>query len=138
MSSLRNISAKPSLLCIAKGFTLIEVMVAVAIIAMALPALMYNVSMQLDSTAKVRDKVVAQWVATNKMAEFRLSTRQGNKVSRGKSQGKEEMLGQQWYWTSETKPFPQPLLAGVFAVQIEVRKQKGDENPLFTLFSTLR
>lgn len=121
-----------------EGFTLIEVMVAVAIIAMALPALMYNVSMQLDSTAKTRDKVTAQWIATNKMAELRLSARQGNKVSKGKKQGNEEMLGQQWYWKSETKPFPQPLLAGVYAVQIEIRKQKGDENPLFTLFSTLR
>lgn len=136
MSSVKR--STQGFLAKAKGFTLIEVMVAVAIIAMALPALMYNVSMQLDSTAKIRDKVAAQWVATNKMAELRLSTRQGKKVSRGKSQGNEEMLGQQWHWKSETKPFPQPLLAGVYAVQIEVRQQKSDENPVFTLFSTLR
>ncbi|MFT5335623.1 MAG: general secretion pathway protein I, partial [Halioglobus sp.] len=55
-----------------KGFTLIEVMVALAVVAVALPALMLTLNQQIDGTAYIRDKSLANIVAANKLEEIRL------------------------------------------------------------------
>ena len=56
----------------ARGFTLVEVMVALAIVAIALPALLMALYQQIDDTAYLRDKTLAYMVAENKLAEIRL------------------------------------------------------------------
>ena len=84
-----------------KGFTLVEVMVALVIVAVALPALLISVYRQVDGTAYLRDKSVANWVAANKMAEIRLISSLNSKLLEGKNSGSEEMAGRQWYWWVE-------------------------------------
>lgn len=42
------------------GFTLIEVMVALTVVAVTLPALLFLLSQQIDGTAYLRDRSVAQ------------------------------------------------------------------------------
>jgi general secretion pathway protein I len=121
-----------------RGFTLIEVMVAVAIVGLALPALMSNVMQQVDNTSYIRDKIISQWVASNKMAEYRIAARQGSVPVNGKKQGATDMLGKKWFWKIDTKKFPQPELSGVYGVQVEVRREKEDEDPIITLFSALK
>ena len=54
-----------------RGFTLVEVMVALIIAAFLLPALLLGFNQQADGISYLRDKSVAQWVASNKMAETR-------------------------------------------------------------------
>jgi len=55
------------------GFTLIEVMVALTVVAVTLPALLFLLSQQIDGTAYLRDRSVAQWVAADRVAEVRLA-----------------------------------------------------------------
>jgi general secretion pathway protein I len=52
-----------------RGFTLVEVMVALAVVAIALPALLVALSQHVDGTGYLRDKSLAQMVAANKLAE---------------------------------------------------------------------
>ena len=85
------------------GFTLVEVMVAVGIIAFALPALMFGLMAQLDGTAYARDKSIANWVALNHMAELRLKNRASGKVELRDRSGKVEMADREWFWDSETE-----------------------------------
>ena len=54
------------------GFTLVEVMVALAVVAVALPALMVALYQQIDGTAYLQDKSLAHMVATNKLTEIRI------------------------------------------------------------------
>ena len=81
-----------------RGFTLVEVMVALAVVAVALPALMFTLSQQVDNTAYLRDKSIAHMVASNKLAELRLLARARQDLLKGKDSGVEEMAGRDWYW----------------------------------------
>lgn len=90
-----------------RGFTLVEVMVALAIVAMALPAMLTLITAQLDSAGSVREKTYAYWVAENELTRIRL--RQAYFPDQRLSEretGQSEMLGVRWQWellTEETE-----------------------------------
>ena len=56
-----------------RGFTLIEVMVALAIVALALTAIAASMNQMIDSATTMRDRTYASWIAQNKITEFRLA-----------------------------------------------------------------
>lgn len=56
-----------------RGFTLVEVIVALMIIAMGLAALMLTVSSTARTSGYLRDKTLAQWIALNRLSEVRLN-----------------------------------------------------------------
>jgi general secretion pathway protein I len=56
-----------------RGFTLVEVLVALVIVAMALAALMITVSSTARTSGYLRDKTLAQWMALNRLSEVRLN-----------------------------------------------------------------
>ncbi len=57
----------------AGGFTLVEVLVALMVVAMGLAALMVAVSGTARTSGFLRDKTLAQWMALNRLAEVRLN-----------------------------------------------------------------
>jgi general secretion pathway protein I len=57
----------------ARGFTLVEVLVALMIVAMGLAALMMTVSSTARTSGYLRDKTLAQWMALNRLSEVRLN-----------------------------------------------------------------
>lgn len=107
-----------------RGFTLIEVIVAMAIAAIGLIALMDSAGVYSKNTARLRDKVTAQWVANNVMSEMLLLDPNPGK---GKKEGEEQMAGQTWRWTRVVSDAAQPPLK-----RVEVKVYKG-ESPTFTL-----
>jgi general secretion pathway protein I len=115
----------------ARGFTLVEVMVALAIVAVALPALLLALSQQADDTAYLRDKTVAQMVAANKLAEIRLVVGSTRNLQAGRSNGVETMVGRDWHWWVETVATP---VEKFFRIEIRVAldPQRQDQ-PLYTL-----
>jgi len=56
-----------------RGFTLIEVLVALLIVAVGLTALMVAVNGTARTSGFLRDKTLAQWIALNRLAEVRLN-----------------------------------------------------------------
>lgn len=91
-----------------RGFTLVEVMVALVIVAMAVPALLFTLNQQIDGAAYLRDRSLAQLVASNRMHELRLALRVGSRRLQGNLAGSEEMAGRTWFWslTSEATEVP--------------------------------
>ncbi len=121
-----------------RGFTLVEVMVALALVAIALPALLINAMQQLDGTAYVRDKSIAQWVALNKMTELRLINRHSGKIPKTKQSGRENMAGRDWYWSVRSKRFEQEELPDMYGIEVTVRNEDDDKlSPMVTLVGIL-
>lgn len=56
-----------------RGFTLVEVLVALLVVVMGLAALMIAVSSTARTSGALRDKTIAQWIALNRLAEIRLN-----------------------------------------------------------------
>lgn len=83
-----------------RGFTLVEVLVALAVLSLGLIAVIKVVSEVSLSAIQLQDKTYAQWVALNKIAEMRLQTAW---PATGKSNGTTEMAGRNWRWVMEVK-----------------------------------
>ena len=81
-----------------KGFTLVEVLVAVAVLALALSAVISGMSRYAANSGYLRQKTVALWVAHNRLTEFELEQ---TWPSVGKSDGKAKMAGIEWKWQAK-------------------------------------
>lgn len=113
------------------GFTLVEVMVALAVVAVALPALLVTLSQQLDGLRYLEDRTQAQWVAANRLAELRLVVGAKGSLQTGRVSGNEELAGRNWYWWSEGVETEVP---GFFRYEIAVSDQEdGEASPIHTL-----
>ena len=122
------------------GFTLIEVMVAVGVLAIALPALLFNMMEQINSTTHLRDKLQAEWVAENVLTEMQVKSRLSGAVPEGEGSGTEELGGRKWYWKSRSKVFPQEEFSDLYGVEITVwpSEEEKKDDPIHSLYGTLR
>ncbi|MEM1112407.1 MAG: type II secretion system minor pseudopilin GspI [Pseudomonadota bacterium] len=117
------------------GFTLVEVLVAMAVVALALPALLITLSQHIDGTAYLRDKSLAQMVAANQLAEMRLVSASERQLFRGEDSGEATMAEREFYWwmrstVTEVEDF--------YRIEISVALDEGDEEePLYELVAFL-
>lgn len=79
------------------GFTLIEVMVAVAFVGLAIPALMLLMGQQANSTANIRNQLIATWIADNKATQLRLERKLNDSVLRSPEEETIKMAGTDWF-----------------------------------------
>jgi len=56
-----------------RAFTLIEVMVALSIVALSLAAVISEISNQVRNATEISERTYANWIALNKITEIRLS-----------------------------------------------------------------
>ncbi len=123
-----------------KAFTLIEVMVAVAILALALPAMLYALMNQIDNTGYMRDKMFAQWVAEDVLAEIRFENKRTGNVPVKGSKGEAELGGRKWYWRSNAIQSENELFKDLYTLEIRVFDDPDDEdlNTLYMVSAGLR
>jgi general secretion pathway protein I len=118
-----------------RGFTLVEVMVALAVVAIALPALLVALYQQVDSTAYLRDKTMAHAVAANKLTELRLLSRARQGLFRGNDGGVAQMGERDWYWWLQSQPTE---VEQFYRVEISVALEEASrDTPLYTLVAFL-
>ncbi len=82
------------------GFTLIEVMVALTIIAIALTALLSTSGTQANSVTYLKQKTLAHWVAMNELTQLRIL---GTLPDVGDKKGSTEMANHEWHWIRTSK-----------------------------------
>jgi general secretion pathway protein I len=78
-----------------QGFTLIEILIALAILSISLTAIIKATSQNIKNTLYLQDKTIANWVAVNIMNEARLGLLK-LPVEPGDLSKDTTMLGQQW------------------------------------------
>ncbi len=105
-----------------RGFTLLEVLVATTVIALALGAVIRTTATGTANLAYLRDKTLAHWVAMNQMAEL-AAQRRFPPV--GKSSGEEELAGREWRWEREIKRTPDKDVRRVEIRVLRIDSEQG-------------
>lgn len=115
-----------------RGFTLLEVLVAVVILAVAMGALIKVGSENAANAAYLRDRTHAHWVGMNLLTRYRIGMEPRQLGSR---EGASEMGERTWYWrvtVSEASVDVEGVtLGGLVRVEVEVRdRDDRDREPL--------
>lgn len=127
MDFLNKPTSNPKL----SGFTLLEVMVALVVIALALGALMQTTANQTRQLAYLRDKTIAHWVALNVLATMQIEE---NYPSTGKKTGEETMLERTWYWQAKVEKLEDETLQ---RLEIKIFSDKKREQTLTYIVSII-
>ena len=110
-----------------KGFTLVEILVSLAILSIMLGALIQTAGANASNAARLRDRAVAEWVASNRLAELQLSQ---TFPETGSRTGDEEMFGNRWFWKTIVQKVEDDDLR---RVDVEVRRDEDSKNPIITI-----
>lgn len=105
-----------------RGFTLIEVLAALIIVALGMLGVIEAVSQTASNGNYLRDKSIAHWIAMNQLTLARLAP-QAPKID--KSSDEVEMADRRWRWTMEVRQTP---LDSVRRIDISVRLAEAAEN----------
>lgn len=87
-----------------KGFTLIEVLLALAIIAIALTALLKSTAQTIESTNRIKEKMIGHWVAMQGITMIQLHLVQVNLTQENTQVT--TLMGMSWYWRTKLDPTP--------------------------------
>ncbi len=115
----------------ARGFTLLEVMVALAVIAIGLGAVITEASRNISNASLLQDKTLGHWVASNKIVEMQVKNEW---PSAGEQKDDVEMVGRDWYLTVITIETP---VDRIRRIDVEVRTDSGSERPIATVIAYL-
>jgi general secretion pathway protein I len=99
----------------ARGFTLLEVLIALAIVAMSVGALLGTITSSASNVAYLKDKTLAEWVALNRLTEIRIAQQMPDK---GNRTGNTVMAGMRWQWEQEVTELP---IKGMFRIDVRAR-----------------
>jgi len=113
-----------------RGFTLLEILVALAILSMVCLAVTTTSGTAVDNAGYLRERTLATWVAMNRAAELELA---GKWVAVSAGDSSAAMAGRKWSVKVTGHETPNPDMRRAV---IEVRAEDRGKNPLavFTVF----
>ena len=116
-----------------KAFTLLEVLVALAVLTLGIGTVIKVAGSQASQLAYLKDKTMALWVANNKANEVQLD----KWPNTGTSTGHEFMANQEWDWKLKVSNTADKDLR---RLDIEVNRANEDGEPVvrFTTFTGKR
>ena len=97
-----------------QGFTLIEVLVAMAIFGVVAVTLLSQSANQTRLAIGIEDRLIAHWVANNTLTDLQVS---GQMPEVGVTESNAVMAGRDWFVTIITSPTP---VANVRNVEVKV------------------
>ena len=90
-----------------RGFTLLEVLIALVVVSLALLALTRTAGGQVSSFDGLRERTLAGWVAANVLSETRITT---TLPAVGRRDGRVRLGNRDWRWTLEVKATDDPAM----------------------------
>jgi general secretion pathway protein I len=128
MSSVEQRGLTPLRRFAEHGFTLVEMLVALAIFSLAAMALLRLEGATVTTTALLQEQALAQTVARNLAVEVLTDPRP---PAFGASRGESINAGRKWRWVRVVGRSPEPRIQ---QIRIEVRSDRGPEAANLTLF----
>lgn len=111
----------------ARGFTLVEVLVALMVVAMGMAALMVAVSGAARTSGYLRDKTLAEWIAMNRLTEVRLNAY--DKFAKNTDTAEVTFAGRTWHY--DTRYFDTSIgTMRRIVVRVYLGNLKAKGNPL--------
>jgi general secretion pathway protein I len=115
------------------GFTLIEILIALAVLAVAMGSIIKAATDYTGGLAHLRDRTMATWVARNVLNEFQV---QNQWPSVGQRKGNMEMGHFEWRWLANISQTDEAELR---RLDIEVLRPEDDsDSPVSVLSGFLR
>ncbi|MBZ4193728.1 MAG: type II secretion system minor pseudopilin GspI [Candidatus Contendobacter sp.] len=93
------------------GFTLLEVLVALAVLAIAMSAIIHAATQSIQGVAILREQTFASWVALNQVNQLLLEAKPW--PTEGSRTGKAELAGRSWRWEARFAKTEDPDLRRV-------------------------
>lgn len=114
------------------GFTLIEVLIALVILAIALTAIVKATQDGIRDTTEVRDRIIAQWAAMNIMTKIQLGLLPAPTPSQA-NEGQMTLLKYSWHWRASVVAtgIAQPDHAQYKQIRIQISHH---HQPIATVF----
>ncbi len=103
------------------GFLLVEILVALVILAIPLAAITRAVSQAIDTTAALRDRSIAMWVAQDRLTMHRIER---DWPSLKTTTGTSEMADRSWRWQEKVIS---TSVVQLRRVEIEIRDENGPD-----------
>jgi general secretion pathway protein I len=103
-----------------RAFTLVEVMVALAIIAISLIAVAAKMGRMIDTSNAMRERTYASWIAQNKIAEMRLANQIPEVTS---TSGEIDYANSTWRWRAVVS---ESGIENLYRVEVYVFDETGD------------
>jgi general secretion pathway protein I len=101
-----------------RGFTLLEVLVALAIVALGMGALLSALTNAAGNVQALREKTLAQWIALNQVADTRLNLQA---PATGTTEGDVKNFGNgNWHWQRTITQVD--LVPGLLQITVAVRR----------------
>ncbi len=113
------------------GFTLLEVLVAMAVLAIAMGAIINAATQSIASTAWLRDQTFASWVALNKVNEQLLAAEPW--PDEGIVRGSAELANRAWLWESRFAKTDDPDLR-----RLEVTVRSVENGPVLSTLTAFK
>lgn len=104
-----------------RGFTLIEVLVALFVFAVAMTVLVQSGTHRAQNLNYLRDRTLASWIAADRITEIRLEPGEMNTGSRD---GELEMARRTWFWEAEVSATEDDT---VRRIEVAVRLEEDGE-----------
>jgi general secretion pathway protein I len=104
------------------GFTLLEVLAALVIIALGMLGAIEAISQTASNASRTRDRTIAHWIGMNRLTAVRLEPR-APKID--KTSDEVEMAGRRWRWTMEVTETP---VKSMRRIDIRVAEADADED----------
>ena len=111
------------------GFTLLEVLVALAVLALSMGAAIKAASDYTSNQTYLRDRTIAMWVARNVLVRFRVEN-EWPKV--GERKGTEEMGNREWRWLGAISQTEEKELRRL-DVKVFALESEDDDSPISVL-----
>lgn len=110
------------------GFTLLEVLVALAVVAIALAALVSAATGQIKIAERTRDKAIAGWVAANVLTDLKLRERFPEPGART---GEVTMANQRFSWRALVQTTVESDLRRI-DLRVSLKVQGAPDQPILT------